>query len=73
MGALVVGNDREISGWAMYDWANSAFSTTVVTAFLGPFLAALIAGRSEGMLPVLLTTDVRRAIAEAGNEIPELV
>jgi UMF1 family MFS transporter len=43
---------REITGWAMYDWANSAFSTTVVTAFLGPYLAALIATRPEGLLPV---------------------
>jgi MFS transporter, UMF1 family len=35
-------NDRkEIFGWAMYDWANSAFSTTVVTAFLGPYLTAI--------------------------------
>lgn len=32
---------REIFGWAMYDWANSAFSTTVVTVFLGPYLASL--------------------------------
>lgn len=31
-----MGSKREITGWAMYDWANSAFSTTVVTAFLGP-------------------------------------
>src|SRR5512144_3026576 len=32
---------REIVGWAMYDWANSAFSTTVGTVFLGPYLASL--------------------------------
>jgi MFS transporter, UMF1 family len=32
---------REILGWTMYDWANSAFSTTVVTTFLGPYLLAL--------------------------------
>lgn len=36
-----VNNKREIRGWAFYDWANSAFSTTVVTVFFGPFLAAL--------------------------------
>ncbi|HZE38539.1 MAG TPA: MFS transporter [Stackebrandtia sp.] len=29
---------RERTGWYMYDWANSAFFTTVVTAFLGPYL-----------------------------------
>ncbi|HEY4688895.1 MAG TPA: MFS transporter [Anaerolineae bacterium] len=33
---------REIFGWSMYDWANSAFSTTVITAFLGRYLAGLI-------------------------------
>jgi MFS transporter, UMF1 family len=32
---------REIFGWTMYDWANSAFSTTVVTALLGPYIFAL--------------------------------
>lgn len=32
---------REIFGWSMYDWANSAFSTTVVTALLGPYILAL--------------------------------
>lgn len=36
-------NKREIFGWAMYDWANSAFSTTVVAVFLGPYVAALAA------------------------------
>ena len=28
-------------GWYFYDWANSAYSTTVVTAFLGPYLTAV--------------------------------
>ena len=32
---------REQRGWYFYDWANSAFSTTVATVFLGPFLDAL--------------------------------
>lgn len=32
---------RELFGWMMYDWANSAFSTTVVTALLGPYILAL--------------------------------
>ena len=34
-------NQQEIFGWAMYDWANSAFSVTVVTTFLGPYLVSL--------------------------------
>jgi MFS transporter, UMF1 family len=37
----MVNDRREINGWAMYDWANSAFSTTVVTVFLGPYLTSI--------------------------------
>ena len=32
---------REIFGWKMYDWANSAFYTTVVGALFGPYLTRL--------------------------------
>ena len=32
---------RELTGWYFYDWANSAFSTTVVTVFLGPYLTSV--------------------------------
>jgi UMF1 family MFS transporter len=39
----VINDRREINGWAMYDWANSAFSTTVGTVFLGPYVASLAA------------------------------
>ena len=38
-----INDRREIFGWAMYDWANSAFSTTVGTVFLGPYIASLAA------------------------------
>jgi UMF1 family MFS transporter len=38
-----IDNPEEIFGWAMYDWANSAFSTTVGTVFLGPYVASLAA------------------------------
>jgi len=31
----------EKRGWYFYDWANSAFSTTVVTVFLGPYLTTI--------------------------------
>jgi UMF1 family MFS transporter len=37
----LINDKREIFGWTMYDWANSAFSTTVVTVFLGPYLTAI--------------------------------
>jgi MFS transporter, UMF1 family len=32
---------RERVGWYFYDWANSAFATTVVTVFLGPYLTSI--------------------------------
>jgi UMF1 family MFS transporter len=41
-----VDHKREIFGWSMYDWANSAFSTTVATTFLGPYLTSL--ARAQG-------------------------
>lgn len=35
-------NDRrEIFGWLVYDWANSAFYTTVVSVLAGPYLTSL--------------------------------
>ncbi|MBI5349743.1 MAG: MFS transporter [Chloroflexi bacterium] len=39
--AVPQNDKREIWGWTMYDWANSAFSTTVVTVFLGPYLTEI--------------------------------
>jgi UMF1 family MFS transporter len=32
---------RDRTGWYLYDWANSAFQTTVITVFLGPFLTSV--------------------------------
>jgi UMF1 family MFS transporter len=41
-------NDRrEIFGWSMYDWANSAFSTTVSAVFLGPYITELARGAAD--------------------------
>ena len=41
-GRAAPANDRrEIFGWIMYDWANSAFYTTVVSTLLGPYLTLL--------------------------------
>src|SRR5918996_5848382 len=34
--------------WYVYDWANSAFQTTVVTVFLGPYLTGLAAAAADG-------------------------
>jgi UMF1 family MFS transporter len=38
---------REQRGWYFYDWANSAFSTTVVTVFLGPYLTDVADNASD--------------------------
>ncbi len=47
-------NDRsEIFGWMMYDWANSAFFTTIVGVLIGPYLLDL-AQRSVGENGVIL-------------------
>ncbi|MQA88349.1 MAG: MFS transporter [Streptosporangiales bacterium] len=32
---------REQRGWYFYDWANSAFVTTVISVFLGPYLTSV--------------------------------
>lgn len=51
----MVNDRREILGWTMYDWANSAFSTTVVTTFLGPYLLGLAEAnaRADGLYDIL--------------------
>jgi MFS transporter, UMF1 family len=36
-------NRPELRAWAMYDWANSAFQTTVITAVFPPFFATFAA------------------------------
>jgi UMF1 family MFS transporter len=47
-------NDRrELLGWMMYDWASSAFSTTVITVLLGPYLTALAQAAVGDNGPVL--------------------
>lgn len=53
---------REQRGWYMYDFANSAFATTVVTLFLGPYLTALAesaAGRDGYVHPFGWTLEPR--------------
>jgi UMF1 family MFS transporter len=32
---------HERVGWYFYDWANSAFATTVITVFVGPYLGSI--------------------------------
>lgn len=39
--AAPVDDRRELIGWYFYDFANSAFPTTVATVFLGPYLTSV--------------------------------
>jgi UMF1 family MFS transporter len=39
--AIDKNNPRELFGWKMYDWANSAFYTTVVGALFSPYVTRL--------------------------------
>src|SRR5947209_6328300 len=53
---------REQRGWYFYDWANSAFSTTVVTLFLGPYLTSLAKSAADAagyVYPIGITVDAR--------------
>jgi UMF1 family MFS transporter len=51
----VARNDRrEIFAWLAYDWANSAFQTTVLTVLIGPYLTSL-AQRDVGTNGVIAT------------------
>lgn len=34
-------------GWYLYDWANSAFYTTIVTVFLGPYLTSIVKSAAD--------------------------
>jgi MFS transporter, UMF1 family len=38
---------REQRGWYVYDWANSAYPTTVITVFLGPYLTTVAAAAAD--------------------------
>src|ERR1700681_2588551 len=53
---------REQRGWYLYDFANSAFATTVITLFLGPYLTALAksAADVQGLVhPLGIVVDAR--------------
>ncbi|MFC4564603.1 MFS transporter [Nocardiopsis mangrovi] len=46
---------RERRAWYMYDWANSVFSTSVITVFLGPYLTSVAesGAGADGRISVL--------------------
>lgn len=42
--------NKELKAWYIYDFASSAFSTTVITVFLGPYLTTVAKASSVGGL-----------------------
>ena len=73
-------NKKLENAWAMYDWANSAFQSTVITAVFPPFFASVAAAglppavatarfASNWELSVLRATAVLRELAKLG--VPE--
>jgi UMF1 family MFS transporter len=42
---------RELVSWAMYDFANSGYTTVVLTAIFNTYFVAVIAGESSGLQP----------------------
>ncbi len=62
MTGLARSSSAERRGWYMYDWANSAFATTVVALFLGPYLTSMAkaaADPSGNVYPLGITVDAR--------------
>ncbi len=41
---------REIFGWAMYDFANSAFATTILAVIFNRYFASVVAGGEKGVI-----------------------
>lgn len=57
--AIATGSDqqrtrRQQRAWTWYDWAASAFSTTVVTVFLGPYLTGIAETAAESGTSITL-------------------
>jgi hypothetical protein len=57
------GTRREQRAWYWYDWANSAFPTTVITVFAGPFLTAAAEAAADGRRAVQAAADAPARLA----------
>src|SRR5437870_13582394 len=59
-------NRRELRAWAMYDWANSSFATTIVTAIFPVYFTAVAAAHlppGEATRRLAATTTIALAIS----------
>ena len=67
---------RERTGWYFYDWANSAYQTTVVAVFLGPYVIGSVkaaAGCQTDEACRTATVDVLGADLAAGAYYPAVL
>ncbi|MBE0644048.1 MAG: MFS transporter [Bacteroidetes bacterium] len=46
-------HDRVLHGWYMYDWANSAFAVTILSALFGPYLSRVVVPEAGVDIPLL--------------------
>jgi UMF1 family MFS transporter len=60
---------RELRAWAMYDWANSAFQTTVITAVFPNFFSRVAAASPQPGAPPLLSPAEATAVFSWGTTI----
>ena len=56
---------REVIAWAFYDFANSGYTTVVLTTIYGAYFVAVVAGPATGMAPGTSTLMWTLAIAIA--------
>jgi MFS transporter, UMF1 family len=57
-------NRRELRAWAMYDWANSAFQTTIITAVFPNFFSRVAAANPiSGQPPLLAPAEATAAFS----------
>src|SRR5256885_7613957 len=59
-------NRRELRAWAMYDWANSSFATTIVTAIFPVYFTAVAAANlppGDATRRLAATTTIALAIS----------
>lgn len=64
---------KERIGWYFYDWANSAFSTSIVTVFLGPYLASIASNAARLVSPENTFVDVLGFQVKSGSFFPYML
>ncbi len=64
---------KERLGWYFYDWANSAFTTSIVTVFLGPYLAYIAGNAAKLSSPDNTFVEVLGLQIKAGSFFPYML